>query len=109
MKRSLSLVLIAAVFGVSAMLVAVSRDRSGSQTFLLVGHRYKCIVEGTDFEVTVREIIDHQWIRAEMEGQTVRTPEGDRRFPVLINLSRVNAIVPVDVAEVRASLRPAVD
>jgi hypothetical protein len=106
MKRCLSLLSIAVVLGASVLMIAVSGDLSEAKPFLVVGHRYKCMVEGKDFEVTVREVIDHQWIRAETEGSTLRTPEGDRVFPMLINLSRVNAIVPVDVNEVRASLAP---
>jgi hypothetical protein len=109
MKRSLSLLSIAVVLGASVLMVAVSSNRSESNPFLIVGHRYTCVVDGEDFDITVREVIDHQWIRAETQGMAIRTADGDRPFPMLINLSRVNAIVPIDPNEVRASLKPAAE
>jgi hypothetical protein len=109
MKCSRSLFSIAVVLGASVLMVAVGSNRSELNPFLIVGHRYKCVTDGEDFDITVREVIDHQWIRAETQGMTIRTTDGDRPFPMLINLSRVNAIVPVDLKEANANLAPTTD
>lgn len=95
MKRS------ATILGLLALLlllplVSGATINTTEKEFLQVGHWYHCSTFGKDFKVKVLEVIDTTWIRAEVP--TVKDQEG-HPVPVLINLSRVNMIMPTGVKD----------
>ena len=91
----------ATIFGLFGLLLLLpllsgATTETAKKEFLQLGHRYHCSTSGLDFEVKVLEVIDTTWIRAECPKVTDRD---GHPIPVLINLSRVNMIMPLGAAE----------
>lgn len=101
MNRYLGLAAIAVVVLSSTALIRASAPQQNDDAFLTVGHRYRCIVHGEDFEIVVHELVDHQWVRAELL-EHAQPSAGPDSLPMLVNLSRVNAIMPLDPSELPA-------
>ncbi len=104
MSRNFGLVAIGVVVLTSTALIGASAPQQSEDAFLTVGHRYRCIVHGEDFEIVVHELVDHQWVRAELL-EHARPSAGPEAISMLVNLSRVNAIMPLDPSELPARFR----